>query len=75
MAAGNDNRTRTALTAAYGVSLLALIGAALIHDPHLWGLDWYGFLPRWSMLLLVAGGIAVFFVARWLSRRSTPPPR
>jgi len=67
-----DERVRRALTGAYFASLLIFVVAALLGEPHLWGVNWYGFLPRYSLVLIAVVGVVAFYVAR---RFAVSPPK
>jgi len=62
---GNDREFAT-VTVAYAVTLLGLVLVPYIGQPRLWGLAWYGFLPRYSLAVLIAVGVAAYFYGRRL---------
>lgn len=63
------SRDLRALDLAFGVTVAAIAVAAFCPAGWCWGINWYSFLPRYSMLLLVVAAGAVYFAARWLSAR------
>lgn len=66
-----SDKTFAVVTAAYTATLLVLTAVPFLGEPRLWGFNSFGFLPRYSLLLLAPVGVGAYFYSRRLVTRQS----